>query len=101
MVFQVGGTKKGGMPVTVEKRPKGKVVTIVSNVRGDKAGVVIENKLSADATLNLLLRLLRARLYEHAPCNYPVSHAPTSVRVLFSTALLRLLLPARLHERAP
>ena len=26
------GTKKGGLPVLVEKRPKGKVVTVISNV---------------------------------------------------------------------
>ena len=37
MPFQVSGTKKGGMPVTVEKRPKGKVATVIGNVRGDKA----------------------------------------------------------------
>ena len=36
MPFQVSGTKKGGMPVTVEKRPKGKVATVNSNVKGDK-----------------------------------------------------------------
>ena len=36
MPFQVSGTKKGGMPVTVEKRPKGKVATVISNVKGDK-----------------------------------------------------------------
>ena len=36
MPFQVSGTKKGGMPVTVEKRPKGKVATVSGNVRGDK-----------------------------------------------------------------
>ena len=36
MVFQVGGTKKGGMPVTTEKRPRGKTVTVIGNVKGDK-----------------------------------------------------------------
>ena len=36
MGFTVGGTKKGRMPVTTEKRPRGKVVTLIGNVRGDK-----------------------------------------------------------------
>ena len=36
MGFTVGGTKKGGMPVTVEKRPRGKTVTVIGNVKGDK-----------------------------------------------------------------
>ena len=36
MPFQVGGTKKGGMPVTTEKRPRGKTATVIANVRGDK-----------------------------------------------------------------
>jgi translation initiation factor 1 (eIF-1/SUI1) len=40
MVFQVGGTKKGGMPVTTEKRPRGKTVTVIGNVKGDKAELI-------------------------------------------------------------
>ena len=40
MPFQVGGTKKGGMPVTTEKRPRGKTVTLISNVRGDKGELI-------------------------------------------------------------
>ena len=47
MVFQVGGTKKGGMPVTTEKRPRGKTVTVIGNVKGDKEE---------------LIRLLKSRL---------------------------------------
>ena len=30
--WRVCGTKKGGLPVVVEKRPKGKSVTVISNV---------------------------------------------------------------------
>ena len=33
--FEVRGTKKGGLPVAVEKRSKGKVVTVLSNLSGD------------------------------------------------------------------
>jgi translation initiation factor 1 (eIF-1/SUI1) len=40
MVFQVGGTKKGGMPVTTEKRPRGKTVTVIGNVKGDKEELI-------------------------------------------------------------
>eukprot|EP00930_Biecheleria_cincta_P076988 TRINITY_DN6422_c0_g1_i1.p1 TRINITY_DN6422_c0_g1~~TRINITY_DN6422_c0_g1_i1.p1 ORF type:complete len:942 (-),score=147.54 TRINITY_DN6422_c0_g1_i1:105-2930(-) len=32
--FSVSGGKKGNLPVSVEKRPKGKKVTIISNVQG-------------------------------------------------------------------
>ena len=40
MLFQVGGTKKGGMPVTTEKRPRGKTVTVIGNVKGDKEELI-------------------------------------------------------------
>lgn len=36
----MGGTKKGGMPVTTEKRPRGKTVTVIGNVKGDKAELI-------------------------------------------------------------
>jgi translation initiation factor 1 (eIF-1/SUI1) len=36
MPFQVGGTKKGALPVVTEKRPRGKVVTVIRNIKGDK-----------------------------------------------------------------
>lgn len=36
-VFQVARTRKGGLPIFVEKRPGGKVVTVVRNVDGDLA----------------------------------------------------------------
>jgi translation initiation factor 1 (eIF-1/SUI1) len=32
--FEVFGTKKGQLPVREEKRPKGKFVTVIFNVRG-------------------------------------------------------------------
>lgn len=41
--FRVGRTKKGGYPVSLEKRPGGKTMTIIRNVSGD-----------ADALLTLL-----------------------------------------------
>ena len=49
MPFQVSGTKKGGMPVTVEKRPKGKVATVIGNVRGDKAELLAMVKAAVGA----------------------------------------------------
>ena len=33
--FRVGKTRKGGWPVSLEKRPAGKVVTVIRNVTGD------------------------------------------------------------------
>jgi translation initiation factor 1 (eIF-1/SUI1) len=33
--YEVGKTRKGGLPVFVEKRAKGKTVTVVRNVSGD------------------------------------------------------------------
>ena len=41
--YSIARTRKGGMPLALEKRPGGKVATIVSNVQGD-----------ADALLTLL-----------------------------------------------
>jgi translation initiation factor 1 (eIF-1/SUI1) len=41
--FHVGRTRKGGYPITLEKRPGGKTMTIIRNVSGD-----------ADALLTLL-----------------------------------------------
>lgn len=38
--FQVARTRKGGLPIFVEKRPGGKVVTIVRNVDGDLASAL-------------------------------------------------------------
>ena len=35
--FSVRATKKGGVPITLGKRPKGHVCTIVSNVTGAAA----------------------------------------------------------------
>ena len=33
--YQVGKTRKGGWPLSVEKRPAGKVVTVIRNISGD------------------------------------------------------------------
>ena len=33
--YRVGRTRKGGLPITLEKRPGGKVVTVIGNVEGD------------------------------------------------------------------
>ena len=41
--FHVGRTRKGGMPLSIEKRPGGKVATLIGNVQGN-----------ADALLSLL-----------------------------------------------
>ncbi|MDZ4858412.1 MAG: translation initiation factor [Candidatus Hydrogenedentes bacterium] len=41
--FSIQKTRKGGMPLSIEKRPGGKVVTIIGNVSGD-----------AESLLNLL-----------------------------------------------
>jgi translation initiation factor 1 (eIF-1/SUI1) len=38
--FRVRGSKKGGLPVAIEKRNKGKKVTVVSNVEGDSAALL-------------------------------------------------------------
>jgi translation initiation factor 1 (eIF-1/SUI1) len=35
--FTIGKTKKGGYPVSIEKRAAGKVVTIIRNISGDTA----------------------------------------------------------------
>jgi len=43
LAFCVGRTRKGGYPVSLEKRPGGKTMTIIRNVSGD-----------ADALLTLL-----------------------------------------------
>lgn len=42
--YTVGGTKKGAMPVSVEKRAKGKVVTVVCNLSGDLKALCKELK---------------------------------------------------------
>ncbi len=41
--FRVARTRKGGLPIFVENRPKGKVATVIRNVSGD-----------ADALLSIL-----------------------------------------------
>ncbi len=51
--YAVGRTKKGGLPIRVERRPGGKVVTVLSNVTGD-----------ADA----LLRALKSRCGAGGAC---------------------------------
>mmetsp|Transcript_11831 Transcript_11831/g.26881 ORF Transcript_11831/g.26881 Transcript_11831/m.26881 type:complete len:589 (-) Transcript_11831:64-1830(-) len=38
--FSVSGSKKGGVPVALEKRPKGKKVTVISNVQGSAQSLV-------------------------------------------------------------
>mmetsp|Transcript_40919 Transcript_40919/g.73962 ORF Transcript_40919/g.73962 Transcript_40919/m.73962 type:complete len:595 (+) Transcript_40919:24-1808(+) len=38
--FSVSGSKKGGLPVALEKRPKGKKVTVISNVQGSAQSLV-------------------------------------------------------------
>jgi translation initiation factor 1 (eIF-1/SUI1) len=45
--FWVWGSKKGGLPVAIEKRNKGKKVTVVSNVEGDCAALLsaLKNKV--------------------------------------------------------
>jgi hypothetical protein len=43
MSWSVGGTKKGGWPLTVEKRKSHKV-TVIRNVRGDPGALVTELK---------------------------------------------------------
>lgn len=42
--YHVKGSKKGGLPVTVEKRNKGKHVTVVGNVTGDASALLLELK---------------------------------------------------------
>ena len=42
--YSVGGTKKGAMPVSVEKRAKGKVVTVIANLGGDLKTLCTELK---------------------------------------------------------
>jgi translation initiation factor 1 (eIF-1/SUI1) len=43
-VYQVKGSKKGGLPVTIEKRNRGKHVTVVGNVTGDASALLLELK---------------------------------------------------------
>ena len=38
--FQVGRTRKGGWPVVLERRAKGKQVTVVRNLTGDAKGLL-------------------------------------------------------------
>ncbi|HOE66331.1 MAG TPA: translation initiation factor [Candidatus Hydrogenedentes bacterium] len=38
--YAVARTRKGGMPVSLENRPGGKVVTVVGNVSGDAAALL-------------------------------------------------------------
>ena len=38
--FTVERTRKGGYPISLEKRPSGKVVTIIRNVSGDAEGLL-------------------------------------------------------------
>eukprot|EP00959_Pyramimonas_sp_CCMP1952_P158331 3311220-Pyramimonas_sp.AAC.1 len=49
MSVVVQATKKGGIPVAVEKRPKGKVVTVVRNVSGDAKGLLSSLQNAAGA----------------------------------------------------
>ena len=39
-MWEVHGSKKGALPISVEKRPKGKVVTILTNVRKEPAALL-------------------------------------------------------------
>jgi len=45
----IQATKKGSVPILVEKRPKGKVVSVISNVRGDPSELitVLKTKLGS------------------------------------------------------
>jgi translation initiation factor 1 (eIF-1/SUI1) len=47
--YQVKGSKKGGLPVTAEKRNKGKHVTVVGNVTGDASALLLELKQALGA----------------------------------------------------
>jgi translation initiation factor 1 len=42
--FRVVRTRKGGLPIFVEKRPGGKVVTVVRNVEGDATAALAQLK---------------------------------------------------------
>lgn len=44
-MWEVNGTKKGALPVKVEKRPKGKTVTILSNVYKEPQLLLTQVKL--------------------------------------------------------
>lgn len=45
--YSIRGTKKGALPITVEKRPKGKVVTVIANVTGDSKALLHDLQLAA------------------------------------------------------
>ncbi|KAK3254565.1 hypothetical protein CYMTET_36222 [Cymbomonas tetramitiformis] len=47
MPYSIRGTKKGALPITVEKRPKGKVVTVIANVTGDSKALLHDLQLAA------------------------------------------------------
>lgn len=42
--YRIAKTRKGGLPVAVEKRARGKVVTVVRNVSGDSESLLNELK---------------------------------------------------------
>ncbi len=42
--YRIAKTRKGGLPVTVEKRARGKVVTVVRNISGDGASLLKDLK---------------------------------------------------------
>lgn len=52
--YHVTGSKKGGFPVTVEKRPCGKKVTVIRNVVGDRSALLsaLKKKLGCGGVTN-------------------------------------------------
>jgi len=39
--FSIHRTRKGGMPISLEKRPSGKVATVIANVHGDAEALLV------------------------------------------------------------
>mmetsp|Transcript_34528 Transcript_34528/g.83547 ORF Transcript_34528/g.83547 Transcript_34528/m.83547 type:complete len:247 (+) Transcript_34528:61-801(+) len=52
--YRVTGSKKGGFPVTVEKRSCGKKVTVIRNVSGDRSALLsgLKKKLGCGGVIN-------------------------------------------------